>query len=48
MAKGLGRNHDLAAALWDTGKYEARMLAAFIEGARAGDVRPDGSVVSRL
>lgn len=29
--KRLGRNHDLAAALWDSGWYEARMLAAFID-----------------
>jgi 3-methyladenine DNA glycosylase AlkD len=27
----LGRNHDLAAALWDTGVYEARMLASFVD-----------------
>src|SRR5687768_4540067 len=30
LAKGLGRNHELALALWDTGWYEARMLAAFV------------------
>jgi 3-methyladenine DNA glycosylase AlkD len=30
LAKQLGRNHELAAALWDTGWYEARMLAAFV------------------
>jgi len=29
--KQLGRNHDLAQALWDTGWYEARMLAAFVD-----------------
>jgi 3-methyladenine DNA glycosylase AlkD len=29
-AKRIGRNHDLALALWKTGWYEARMLAAFI------------------
>ena len=28
LAKDLGRDHELAAALWDTGWYEARMLAA--------------------
>ncbi|MBM3740832.1 MAG: DNA alkylation repair protein [Acidobacteria bacterium] len=28
LAKQLGRNHDLATALWDTGVYEARMLAS--------------------
>jgi len=31
LAKQLGRNHELAAALWDTGWYEARMLTAFID-----------------
>lgn len=25
LAKRLGRNHELAAALWDTGWYEARL-----------------------
>ncbi|MDP2311633.1 MAG: DNA alkylation repair protein [Pseudomonadota bacterium] len=29
--KRLGRDHALAAALWDTGVYEARMLAAFVD-----------------
>ena len=31
LAKRLGRNHQLAAALWDTGWYEARMLATLID-----------------
>ena len=31
LAKRLGRNHELAAALWDTGWYEARMLTSFID-----------------
>jgi 3-methyladenine DNA glycosylase AlkD len=31
LAKRLGRDHDLAAALWDTGWYEARMLTAFVD-----------------
>jgi len=31
LAKQLGRNHDLAAALWETGVYEARLLAAFVD-----------------
>ena len=31
LAKALGRDHELAAALWDTGWYEARMLAAFVD-----------------
>jgi 3-methyladenine DNA glycosylase AlkD len=30
-ARRLGRDHALALALWDTGRYEARMLAAFID-----------------
>ena len=30
LAKQLGRNHALAAALWNTGVYEARMLTAFV------------------
>jgi 3-methyladenine DNA glycosylase AlkD len=30
LAKRLGRNHDLAAALWSTGWYEARLLAAYV------------------
>jgi len=29
-AKRLGRDHSLAAALWKTGRYEARLMAAFI------------------
>jgi 3-methyladenine DNA glycosylase AlkD len=29
-AKELGRNHELATALWETGWYEARLLAAFL------------------
>ena len=31
MGKRIGRDHALAAALWKTGWYEARMLAAFVE-----------------
>ena len=31
IAKRLGRNHALAVGLWDTGWYEARMLAAFVD-----------------
>lgn len=30
-AKQIGRSHDLAAALWATGRYEARMLATFVD-----------------
>jgi 3-methyladenine DNA glycosylase AlkD len=31
FAKQLGRDHDLALALWETGCYEARMLTAFVD-----------------
>lgn len=31
IAKRIGRNHALAGALWKTGRYEARLLAAFID-----------------
>ena len=30
-AKRIGKSHNLALALWDTGCYEARMLAAFVD-----------------
>jgi 3-methyladenine DNA glycosylase AlkD len=38
LAKQLGRDHQLAQALWRTGVYEARMLTAFL--AEAGRVTP--------
>jgi 3-methyladenine DNA glycosylase AlkD len=31
LAKQVGRNHELAEALWVTGFYEARMMAAFVD-----------------
>lgn len=31
IAKRLGRDHDLAAALWTTGQYDARMLACLVD-----------------
>ena len=31
VAKPLGRDHELAAALWETGWYEARMLTSFVD-----------------
>ena len=31
LARELGRDHELAEALWQTGWYEARMLAAFVD-----------------
>jgi hypothetical protein len=31
LAKELGRDHDLAVALWNTGWYEARMLSSFVD-----------------
>jgi 3-methyladenine DNA glycosylase AlkD len=33
LAKEVGKNHKLAAALWDTGVYEARMLTSFVDDA---------------
>jgi 3-methyladenine DNA glycosylase AlkD len=30
-ARRVGRNHELAAELWDSGWYEARMLATFVD-----------------
>src|SRR5262245_32513288 len=34
LGKELGRNHELALGLWETGIYEARMLAAFVDDPR--------------
>jgi hypothetical protein len=31
LAKALGRDHELAAQLWDTGWYEARLLCAYVD-----------------
>jgi 3-methyladenine DNA glycosylase AlkD len=31
LAKKLGKDHDLAMALWNTGRYEARLLAALVD-----------------
>lgn len=31
LGKSIGRNHELAAALWETGIYEARMLTSFVD-----------------
>ncbi len=31
LAKSLGKSHELAAALWETGVYEARMLCAYVD-----------------
>ncbi len=31
LARRLGRNHELAAQLWETGWYEARLLAAYVD-----------------
>jgi 3-methyladenine DNA glycosylase AlkD len=35
LAKGLGKDHALAQALWATGYHEARLLACFIDDPRA-------------
>jgi 3-methyladenine DNA glycosylase AlkD len=34
LAKQIGRNHALAAGLWKSGIYEARLLAAYVEDPR--------------
>jgi 3-methyladenine DNA glycosylase AlkD len=31
VAKGVGRHHELALALWETGWYEARIVAAYVD-----------------
>jgi 3-methyladenine DNA glycosylase AlkD len=31
LAKRIGRNHELALALWDTGIYEARLMASYVD-----------------
>jgi 3-methyladenine DNA glycosylase AlkD len=31
LARRLGRSHELAEALWKTGRYEARLLTAFVD-----------------
>lgn len=31
LARRLGKSHELAASLWDTGWYEARMLTSFVD-----------------
>lgn len=31
LGKRLGRSHELAAALWDSGWYEARLLASYVD-----------------
>jgi len=31
LAKRVGKNHELAAELWESGWYEARLLAAFVD-----------------
>jgi 3-methyladenine DNA glycosylase AlkD len=31
LGKKVGRDHELAAALWDTGWYEARLLTAYVD-----------------
>jgi 3-methyladenine DNA glycosylase AlkD len=45
VAKELGRDHDLAAALWATGIHEARMLATLVdEPARVTEAQMDAWV----
>ncbi len=43
LAKKLGKDHDLALELWDTGWFEARMLTSFVdEPARVTTTQMDG------
>ena len=43
LAKALGRDHALAGALWETGVYEARLLAALVdEPAQVTPAQMDG------
>lgn len=37
VARELGRDHDLAAALWDSGVHEARILASLVDDATLVD-----------
>ncbi len=47
-AKTLGRDHDLAVALWKTGWTDARMLAALVGEPDQGDAGRNGCLVPRL
>ncbi len=44
VAKLLGHDHALAAELWQTGVFEARMLAAYVDEPERGHRRADGSL----
>ena len=35
LAKGLGKNHELALSLWDTGIHDARILASLVDAPAA-------------
>ena len=48
LARGLGRDHELAAGLWETGWYEARMAAALVDEPRRVTPGANGSVVQGL
>ena len=48
LAKRLGRDHELAAALWATGWYEARLLSVVRRRAGARHARADGPLGARL
>lgn len=36
LARLIGRNHELAEELWKTREYEARTVAALVDGKRMG------------
>ncbi len=48
LAKKLGRNHELALALWETGVYEARMLTSFVDEPARVTSSANGPLVPRL
>ena len=48
IAKGVGRDHELALALWATGNHEARLLASMVDDPARGHRGADGGVGRRL
>jgi 3-methyladenine DNA glycosylase AlkD len=48
LAKRLGRSHERALALWTTGWYEARMLAAYVDEPASVTRAQNGGLVPRL
>ena len=48
LARGIGRDHELALALWETGWYEARLLASFVDEPARVTPRANGPLVPRF